>query len=138
MLENIPTGYLIGAGSILAVGICFFLFFTFKSWKKHRAIKHYEEIRDQLTIREQKEEEERINYGSGLGLGNLIGGFIVILVGIMLLPVISEEVNKVTQEQNIDGASETVLGLVSLFFVLATMFAAICFAYSGLRGAGLI
>lgn len=77
-------------------------------------------------------------------LGNLIGGFIVILVGVSLMPTVANEVVAAqringTTANNITGtASDTILGLTTLFFALAIASAGIAVAAQGLRAAGMI
>ena len=70
-------------------------------------------------------------------LGNLIGGFIVILVGVNLIPTVADQV-KGAQSGNVTGAASTILGLTTLFFALAIMSSAIGVAAIGLRQAGLL
>ena len=70
-------------------------------------------------------------------LGNLIGGFIVILVGVTLIPTIANEVTA-AQAGNVTGAASTILGLTTLFFALGIASAGIAIAAQGLRAAGLI
>ena len=70
-------------------------------------------------------------------LGNLVGGFIVILVGVTLIPTIANEV-KGAQSGNVTGAASTILGLTTLFFALAIASAGIAIAAQGLRAAGML
>ena len=70
-------------------------------------------------------------------LGNLIGGFIVILVGVNLIPTVANQV-VAAQAGNVTGASSTILGLTVLFFALGIMASGISLAVSGLRQAGLV
>lgn len=70
-------------------------------------------------------------------LGNLIGGFIVILVGVNLIPTVANQV-VAAQAGNVTGASSTVLGLTTIFFALSIMSAAVSIAVAGLRNAGLV
>ena len=71
-------------------------------------------------------------------LGNLIGGFIVILVGVTLAPTVADEVNTAEDNANITGASETIIGLTTLFYCLAVASTGIGIATMGLRNAGLM
>ena len=70
-------------------------------------------------------------------LANIIGGFIVILVGTALLPVVANQV-VAAQTGNVTGASSTLVGLTTLFYSLAVATVAIGVCVSGLRGAGLM
>mgnify|MGYP003148050615 FL=1 len=70
-------------------------------------------------------------------LGNLIGGFIVILVGVNLIPSVADQV-VAAQAGNVTGAASTILGLTTLFFALGIAAAGIAVAAQGLRAAGLV
>lgn len=70
-------------------------------------------------------------------LGNLIGGFIVILVGVTLIPSVADNVVS-AQGGNVTGAASTVLGLTTIFFALGIMSAGVSLAVGGLRQAGLV
>ena len=128
-------------GGIVLVGIFIFLFLVFKAKKKHKAIKHYEDIRDSLTIREQKEEEKKLDYEnySGFNLGNIIGGFLTLFVGFTMLGVINDELANVSS--NVTIVSETVVGLANLvpvFFVIAIIGTALGMVSMAFRRSGLI
>lgn len=78
-------------------------------------------------------------------LANLIGGFIVILIGVTLMPVIGDEVaaaryygGNTTNPTNLTGAASTITNLVTLFFALGVMSTGIALAVTGLRQAGLM
>lgn len=71
-------------------------------------------------------------------LGNLIGGFIVILVGVTLAPTVANEVQGAQNNANITGAASTIIGLTTLFYSLAIASAGIGIATVGLRQAGLM
>ena len=69
-------------------------------------------------------------------LGQLIAGFVVILVGTALLPTVANQVVG-AQTGNVTGASSTLVGLTTLFYALAVATAAISIAVSGLRTVGM-
>jgi len=71
-------------------------------------------------------------------LGNIIGGFIVILVGATLAPTVANEVAGAKANTNITGASSTIIGLTTLFYCLAIASAGIGIATVGLRNSGLM
>ena len=71
-------------------------------------------------------------------LGNLIGGFIVILVGVTLAPTVANEVKGAQNNANITGASNTIVGLTTLFYCLAVASTGIGIATVGLRNSGLM
>ena len=64
-------------------------------------------------------------------LGNIIGGFIVILVGTSLLPTVAQQVGTAQADGNVSGASDTLVGLTTLFFSLAIATSAIGIAAQG-------
>ncbi len=78
-------------------------------------------------------------------LGNLIGGFIVILVGVSLIPAVANEVvgaqtinSTGGASVHISGAASTIIGLTTLFFALGIASAGIAVAAQGLRAAGML
>ena len=70
-------------------------------------------------------------------LGNLLGGFIVIIVGVNLIPTVADQV-VAAQAGNVTGSASTMLGLVTLFFALGIMIAGVNIAVGGLQDVGLI
>lgn len=78
-------------------------------------------------------------------LANLIGGFIVILIGVTLMPVIGDAVydarfynESEVDPTNVTGAASTITNLVTLFFAIGVMTSGIALAVTGLRQAGLM
>jgi len=71
-------------------------------------------------------------------LGNLVGGFIVILVGVTLAPTVAQQVGTAQADTNITGAADTILGLTTLFYCLSIASTAIGIAAQGLRNSGLM
>jgi len=77
-------------------------------------------------------------------LGNLIGGFITIIVGVNLVPSVADGVQASVNPfsngtaTNVTGAASTIVGLVTLFFVLGVASAGIAVAAQGLRKAGML
>lgn len=70
-------------------------------------------------------------------LADLIGGFIVILIGVNLIPTVADQVF-LAQQGNVTGAASTILGLTTIFYAIGIMTAGISLAVSGLRNAGLV
>jgi len=70
-------------------------------------------------------------------LGNLLGGFIVILIGVNLIPTVADQV-QAAQDGNVTGAASTVLGLTTIFYALGIMSAGVALAVGGLRNAGMV
>lgn len=70
-------------------------------------------------------------------LGNLLGGFIIIIVGVNLLPTVANQVVS-AQAGNVSGAANTIVGLVPLFFALGIMSAGVAITVGGLRNAGVM
>ena len=71
-------------------------------------------------------------------LGNLIGGFVVILIGVNLLPTVANEVQGAQDNGNVTGATDTIIGLTPLFFALGILSAGIALTAQGLRAAGML
>ena len=78
-------------------------------------------------------------------LGNLLGGFIIILVGVNLLPAISDgtyaatnDLNNASLGTNVTGASETITELIPLFYALGLMSAGVAVTVTGLKNAGVM
>ena len=78
-------------------------------------------------------------------LGNLIGGFIVVVIGVNLIGPIADDVSLNTDGNcetsgcfNLTGATATILDLVPLFFALGIMSAGVALAVGGLRNAGVM
>ncbi len=71
-------------------------------------------------------------------LANLIGGFVVILIGVNLLPTVANEVAAAQANTNVTGAASTIVGLTTIFFSLGIMAAGVALAVGGLRNAGLV
>lgn len=70
-------------------------------------------------------------------LGDLIGGFIVILVGVNLIPTVADQVVS-AQNGNVTGAASTILGLTTIFFALGIMGSGVALTVSSLRNAGVL
>ena len=78
-------------------------------------------------------------------LGNMIGGFITIIVGVNLIPVVADQVHVAqfgsgndSTLSNVTGASATLLDLTTLFFALSIMATAVSTGISALRESGLV
>ena len=73
-------------------------------------------------------------------LGNLLGGFIVIIVGVALMPTVANLSTGLTtlNNTNVTGASATMVGLITLFYALAIATVGIGVAAQGLKNAGLV
>ena len=70
-------------------------------------------------------------------LGNMIGGFITIIVGVNLIPTVADQV-EAAKTGNVTGAASTLLDLTTLFFALSIMATAISTGVSALRESGLV
>jgi hypothetical protein len=70
-------------------------------------------------------------------LGNLIGGFIVIIVGVNLMPTVADQV-EAAKTGNVTGAAATILSLTPLFYALGIMSAGVALTVGGLRNAGVM
>ena len=159
------TTYYVMLGTLLLGVILFFYLASRKKYrdasaapnydaKKNESIEHYKQVRDKLSLRKIKIQEEPTSSGSGI-LGNLVGGFVFIMVGLSILPTISDAVNSaycsttpssinVTSAINNfacinkESAQGTMLGLVTPFFALIICIAALFMVGNPLRNSGLI
>lgn len=107
----------------------------------------YERIKQKLILIHNSKLEstgkktinKAINFSiSNIRIGYLLGGFIVILVGINILPTILNKVKWDTNVANVTGVAGTVLNIVPLFFALGIMAAGISVVIGGLRRGGLV
>jgi len=71
-------------------------------------------------------------------LGNLLGGFIIIIVGVNLLPTVANQTKGTQDSGNITGATSTIVGLIPLFYALGLLSAGVAITVSGLRNAGVM
>lgn len=78
-------------------------------------------------------------------LGNIVGGFVTILVGVTLVPAVADEVAAARFSNvsagtatNVTGAASTILGLTTLFFSLAVAAVGIGISASALKQSGLM
>jgi hypothetical protein len=100
---------------------------------KNQNIQEYEDARNKLTFRKKKEPEPEeddedydVSSGGGFSLGNfsianLIGGFVAILIGVMLIGPISEQVKLATATQNVTSptieATTKMLSMMPAIFI---------------------
>ncbi len=123
-------------GSLVLIGVFvlikFFVFLYFLFNHKYKQLTR-EKVFGTLKV---KFKETKKEYGGGM-LGNLIGRFIVIIIGITLISTIAEQVSQMSNTTNVTGATATILRITPLFFALGIIVAGIAWAMSGLRNAGL-
>lgn len=72
-----------------------------------------------------------------MGLGQLFEGFITIVVGVNLIPTVADQISLATSG-NVTGSSASILNLVTLFFAIGIMVAAVNVSVGGLQDMGLI
>ena len=77
------------------------------------------------------ERPKKLRRAEGINVGVLIGLFIFILIGIVLLPVITGEVSNLTggTAPQVTGTDATLLGLVPLFYILVLIIVPAVIAY---------
>lgn len=75
-----------------------------------------------------------------MALGRLLEGFITILIGVNLVAPVANQVTQVQNAtiSNVTGSAATIVGLVTLFFVLGILIAGVNIAVGGLQDVGLI
>lgn len=121
----------------LAIGLAIIIF---SNKKINKRIEHYERIRDELTLRRKKPEKLREAVkevegleGIGFSWGSIISTFIVILVGINLIPSITEEVTKAQVNTTLRDSTSAILGLVPIFFIIGIILTTIYTSVSVLK-----
>jgi len=89
-------------------------------------------VRSAQRFIELAQANPKLNRGEGqLNVGVLIGLFIFILIGIVLLPVITSEVGNLTSGSTpqVTGTNATLLNLVPLFYILVLIIVPAVVAY---------
>jgi hypothetical protein len=89
-------------------------------------------VRSAQRFIELAQANPKLNKGEGqLNVGTLIGLFIFILIGIVLLPVITSEVTNLTggTSPSVTGTNATLLNLVPLFYILVLIIVPAVVAY---------
>jgi hypothetical protein len=89
-------------------------------------------VRSAQRFIESAKNDPILTKGEGsLNVGVLIGLFIFILIGIVLLPVITSEVGNLTSGSTpqVTGTDATLLGLVPLFYILVLIIVPAVIAY---------
>jgi len=82
-------------------------------------------------------------------LSQLLGGFVILVIGTTLIPTVADLVNDAQcagnqinttlgESCNVSGTSSTIVGLVTLFYSLAIMTSALAIAAQGLRSSGVL
>jgi len=124
---------------------------------RNKRIKHYERIRDELTLRKKKKKPivaddfiRQMSEVESLKVGKLIGNtmrlFIVVFVGITVLGGVGDILNELNETNGYynntnpysGGATGSILNFVPLMVVLAIASAGFAIVTEGLRSAGLI
>jgi hypothetical protein len=88
-------------------------------------------VRSAQRFIELAKNDPKITRGEGINVGVLIGLFIFILIGIVLLPVITGEVTNLTggTAPSVTGTNATLLQLVPLFYILVLIIVPAVVAY---------
>ncbi len=89
-------------------------------------------VRSAQRFIELAQANPKLNRGEGqLNVGMLIGLFIFILIGIVLLPVITSSVSNLTggTAPSVTGTNATLLNLVPLFYILVLIIVPAVIAY---------
>lgn len=71
-------------------------------------------------------------------LGLIIAGFMIMIIGVTLLPLIAQQTFLAQNDSNVTGASDVLLGLNTLFFALVVCVSGLGVAVAGLRNSGMI
>lgn len=71
-------------------------------------------------------------------LGQLLGGFITIIIGVALTPAVANSVTGAWNNTNVSSAGQTIVQLVTLFWSLAIVSIGIAITAQGLKAAGIL
>ncbi len=127
----------LGAAILDLIGLAICLYFVFRHKRKAKAIEHYEDIRDELTVRKEITSEAIEETCSGGILGRLVGAFVVILVGFSIMGAMTETLE--SPELNVTSQTQqTIIDLMPLMFALGILCAGVAIAFQGLRSAGIM
>lgn len=71
-----------------------------------------------------------------LSIGGLIGAIIVIVVGILMLPIVQDQIDSLTTGANatLTGVAATLMEQVPLFYVLGLVFIALAWSLKSAGG----
>lgn len=126
---------------IIAIGIILFIILISVYKRKSWAIKHYEELRDELSKRDDipdeiLEDDDEVEISS---IGKIVIQIILITVpllcGITIFPIISNPA--ISYGSNVTGVASTILDLTPLIFIIGVLAAGISLISGGLRNAGM-
>ncbi len=70
-------------------------------------------------------------------LQNILWGFITIIIGVNLAPTVANQVASAQDNSNFSGTDQTLLGLVTTFFVISILSVGITLVSVSFRNAGL-
>lgn len=71
-------------------------------------------------------------------LAQLVGAFVVVLIGVALIPIIANQMNEVSSANITSPMSGTMIQLIPMFFGLVVLAMGIAMVYSALKSAGLV
>jgi hypothetical protein len=107
-------------------------------------IKHYEKMRDKLTIWRRRNNRQSY-WPLDSSTSTFLRGFVVIVIGVTLLPMVAEQVNvaqssssNVTVFGDSTAWGTTMLQIIPGFFALAILGVAIATVFQALRSGGIV
>ena len=138
--------------AIDSIAFIAFLLFVFVYKRKFAGIKHFEKIRDKLTLRKQKKYTYLDNSTNATGtalssisFGNLLGAFVLIIVGTSLIPFIVGVSNSVNQEQisnvsqpGMTNSAQQILNIMPIIFIFFIAIASISLVANSFRRLGFL
>ena len=71
-----------------------------------------------------------------LSVGKVIGVVILVIIGLLMLPIVQNAVDDAKATANVTGTSDTLLDMVSLFYILGVVLAAVLWVVHETRGMG--
>jgi hypothetical protein len=130
---NTLTWWILGF-DVCATIIAILLVFIYR--RKFKGVVHYERIRDKLLFRKPKPQVESEPLDDGNILGRLVGGFVVILVGLNLLPAIGNQVK--TAQSSLSPVGNQLLDMVTIFYTLGICAAGLILVRAAFRKGGIL
>lgn len=141
LINQAPIEYVL-PGAIILLGSLIFIFLVIRSKRKHKAIKHYERVRDELTLREEHpDRSEDLNATEKAfrwDVGTLLGTGISLIIFLAIFPVVLKEVSESIEISPSSPLVEIMLEMIPVAFMMVIFITAIWFVSDMLYSMGLI
>ena len=138
---------LIGAGLASLGGIILFVLVKRKSYhtskpdfieERNEHVEHYTKVRDKIVkakyIKSAKKSKD--DEGGGFSIGSIIGGIVVIVVGLNILPMVNDAIMSVNTSMNPN--TQMLTSMIPILFAIGIVLCGVTLAISGLKYAGVM